>query len=298
MADEDSGPGASGRDPGRPVGRILRQRRESLRLTGNALASLAGMTQAKVSRIETGRTGAAPEDVRRLAEALRMPPAEIDDLVRRAAGGRTTSVPMTQWRPEESGLARRQVEVARAELAAHEIWTFQPAVVPGLMQTSGYAEAVMRPQRRRTGRAAPEVPEVDLLDGVAARLRRQRILKLPDKRFRFLMTEATLSNRLGSPEDMLAQLRRIREIAGQPNVSVGIIPADAALTQAPMNGFELLDDTWVMMDLFNTALSSRVVSDIELHRDVFEGFAEVAVTEIEPILDRYSRLYRDRSAAG
>ncbi|MBB2942863.1 transcriptional regulator with XRE-family HTH domain [Actinoplanes lutulentus] len=290
MTDEDPESGSPGNHP---VGRVLRDRREAMRLSGSELAERTGLTQAKVSRIETGRTAVTPEDVRTLAEALRMSASEIEDLVTRDGVRRTDADRMTQWRPGESGLARRQADIAKVELACREIWVFQPALVPGLLQTSGYAEAVMRP-RKPDG--ASETAEADLADAVAGRLRRQRILKIPDKSFRFIMTESTLSNRLGSPEDMVAQVRRIRDIAKRPNVSIGIIPADAALALPPLNGFELLDDKWVMMDLFNTALSSQVVSDVQFYRDVFEEFADVAFTGIGPILDRYARLYLDRSA--
>ena len=255
------------------------------------------MTPSKVSRVETGRTGVTPADVRRLAEALRMSESEIDELAQHAGATRPATEPMEQWGTRSGGLTRRQAEVAEAEQAAREISIFQPAVVPGLLQTSGYAEAVMRPRRRPGNEPESETAEADLIDAVAARVRRQRILKIPDKRFRFIMTESTLSNRLGSPEDMVAQVRRIREIARLPNVSIAIIPADAALARAPMNGFELLDDEWVMMDLFNTSLRSQVISDIQLYQDVFEGFAEVAETAIEPFLDRYAAVYLSRAAS-
>ncbi|GIF40237.1 helix-turn-helix domain-containing protein [Actinoplanes xinjiangensis] len=276
------------------VGALLRARREELRLSGSALAVRAGLTQSKVSRIETGQSSASPDDVRRLAEAMRLAPAEVDELVRLATESRSGSA-MDQWRPENSSqLTRKQVELQEAEWTAREIRIFQPSIVPGLVQVSGYAEAVMRPWYDLpggTGRATS-----DLFAAVAARLQRQQILSAADKFFHLVLTEATLSNRLGNPEDMVAQIRRIREIAERDNVTIEIIPADAALTFPLSHSFELLDDTHVLIDLYTVSLTSEVVSDIQSYRQIFDILAAAATTDIKPILDQYADLYLSLSA--
>jgi transcriptional regulator with XRE-family HTH domain len=275
------------------VGALLRARRQALRLSGSTLAARTGMSQAKISRIETGRTAVSSDDARLLAEAMRMTPEEIDALVRRAA--ESGSGDMAQWRPESSELARQQKRFEQIEQASREIRIFQPAVVPGLLQTSGYAETVMRSWFELRGTSS-ELLLDHLYDAVASRVRRQRILADAGKRFHFVLTESTLSNRLGNPEDMLAQIRRIREIARRPHVSIAILTADAPLTYPPTHSFELLDDEYLLLDLYTLSLSSEVVSDVRSHRQIFDAMAEAATSEIEPILDRYSDLYHGLSA--
>ena len=46
----------------------------------------------------------------------------------------------------------------------------------------------------------------DIDEAVRARVRRQEMLYRPDKRFQFVLTEATLRYRLCAPEVMLGQL--------------------------------------------------------------------------------------------
>ncbi|MFC4064825.1 helix-turn-helix domain-containing protein [Actinoplanes subglobosus] len=276
------------------VGSLLRAHREELRLSGSALAARAGLTQSKVSRIETGQSSASPDDVRLLAEAMRLAPARVDELVRLATESRAGH-DMDQWRPESSSqLTRKQAELQEAEWAAREIRVFQPSIVPGLVQVSGYAEAVMRPWYDMPGGAGGM--KSGLYGAVAARMQRQQILAAPGKTFHLIMTEATLSNRLGNPEDMVAQIRRIRETAEQDNVTIAIIPADAALIFPLSHSFELLDDTHVLIDLYTVSLTSEVVSDLQSYRHIFDILTAAATTDIKPILDRYADLYLELSA--
>ncbi|WP_433791172.1 helix-turn-helix domain-containing protein [Actinoplanes sp. CA-252034] len=288
---DDQGPSSAPQT----VGALLRARRERLRLSGSTLASRAGLTQSKVSRIETGHTAANPEDVRRLAEAMRMTPGEVEELVRLATESRS-GADANDWRVDHfSEVARKQVELQQAESAALEIRVFQPSIVPGLLQVSGYAEAVMRPWYEELGDSGPEA-EADLIAAVAARLQRQRILTVTSRSFHFILAEATLSHRLGNPEDMLAQIRKIRELAQRDNVTIAIIPADVPLTFPLMHSFELLDDAYVLIDLYTVSFTAEVVSDLRSYRRIFDILASSATTEITPILDRYADLYLGLSA--
>jgi hypothetical protein len=132
-------------------------------------------------------------------------------------------------------------------------------------------------------------------EAVSARVRRQVILGDPNKNFHFVMLEAVLSNRLGSPRDMPAQIERLRELALQDNVTMRIIPADTKLTMAPYHGFELLDERVVIVDLFNTSLRTSGRLDIALYREVFDRLDDNATSDINPILDKYLDLYLDLS---
>jgi hypothetical protein len=92
---------------------------------------------------------------------------------------------------------------------------------------------------------------------------------------------------------MPVQIRRLREVAQQENVFLGIIPADTEWSLPPYHGFELLDDREVMVDLVNTGLTSHGESDIQLYRQVFDALAALAITDIDEILDRYINRYLD-----
>jgi hypothetical protein len=92
---------------------------------------------------------------------------------------------------------------------------------------------------------------------------------------------------------MAAQIQRIREVASQDNVSVAIIPATVHLAYPPYHGFSLWDDRMVLIDLFNTVLTSHGRSYVRLYGRVFSTLEGQATDDIEPILDRYFEHYLD-----
>ncbi|MBG0568267.1 helix-turn-helix domain-containing protein [Actinoplanes aureus] len=286
MADLFSPPG-----PEEPtIGAALRAARKRAGLTGGQLAARAGISQAKVSRLETGASGADPADVRLLADAMRLPPAERDELVRLA---QRTREQMRDWRPEPGGLPRRQDEISVLEQESKEIRVFNPAVVPGLMQTSQYAEALMVSiSRMHTPEGAGPALRTDVMAAVTRRIRRQQLLASPAKAFYFVITESVLGNGIGSPEDMIGQIRRLRDLARLPNVTFAIIPARSFLPDAPMHSFELLDEQAVIIDLFNTSVTSQGRADVKLYRELFGRLETAAVAAVDATLSEYAAHYR------
>jgi len=281
--------------PSLTLGPTLQNLRKSRRLTGKRLAELAGMSQSKISRIENG-VGAAPsaEDVERLARVLGAGEALSLQLVEEA---RQLREPVGDWEVGDVDLASRQQDTEQLELAATHFKVFQPTVVIGLLQTGGYAKAVLSALQRLTvpGSAGGEARAV--YGAVSVRVHRQAILSDPDKHFDFVMSEAVLSNRICPIEEMPAQLLRIREVAAQPNVTVSIIPADAHWSIPPYHGFSILDDRHLFVDLYDTGLSKHDQSDADLYGGVFDAMKELAVRDIEPILERYRRQYARELAA-
>ena len=275
-----------------PVGGEIARLRHEAELTGQQLGDLAGMSQAKVSRIETGASAADPADVEKLARALHLGDREIARLVELAERGLNR---MTDWRSTKLAMVTRQHEIGQFEEAGREVRVFQPAAVPGLLQTSEYARAVMTGWQRMLEPAGVEPPSAGIYEAVSARLHRHQVLASTDRRFSFVMAESVLSSRLCRPEEMLGQIQRIRELADKDNIFVGIIPADAPLSRPLVHGFELIDDKWLVIDLFNTSVTSRGASDIRLYLDLFESLKEQAITDIDDILDKHLDVYLEES---
>ena len=90
---------------------------------------------------------------------------------------------------------------------------------------------------------------------------------------------------------MLAQINHLRDVAGHnENVTITVVP-DGAPTGLPLlHGFSLFDDELVVVDLYNTGLTSRSHRDLQSYRRVFDTLDEQA-TDIEPFLDKYQALY-------
>jgi transcriptional regulator with XRE-family HTH domain len=271
--------------PAGHLGSILRELRVRRGLTGKQLAGLAGMSQPKISRIENGVGGPpSPDDVALLARVLEAGDEQTRQMV---AEAHELQEPIADWEIGAVDLELRQTGIGRLETTATDIKTFNPICVVGLLQTSGYAEAMLTDARRLI---SPEL-EGPAVRAATARIHRQRVLDDPGKRFDFVMAEASLSNRLCPPEEMPAQLRRIRELARRPNIAVSFIPADARWTQPPIHNFTILDNRHVIVDLYGTALAKHDESEATLYGNVFAEMKNIADADIDQILERYRDKY-------
>lgn len=273
-----------------PVGAALRRMRKDRRMSGRALADSTGLSQSKISRIERGIGSPDLDDIRRIAQAIGSDDEVMHNLIRQAqrSHGR-----MTDWRPDSDSMAGRQEKVADREAEARSILDFQPAVLPGLLQISPYAKAVLRLFQSLAQLPAEAATEAALLTAVSARIRRQLVLTDRSKSFSFVITEGVLRNSPCPPAEMLAQIHHLREIStGYANVSLAVIPDEAPMTIPPLHGFTLLDEELVIIDTYPTGLLSRGRKDVEIYHRIFEIDRDNAVP-VEPLLDKYEARYID-----
>ncbi len=99
--------------------------------------------------------------------------------------------------------------------ATLRIW--QLGVLSGLLQTEEYARAILTVE--------PGVTDDDVSARLTARLARQAILARDDPpAARFLVDEAALRRRIGSPGVMAAQLAHLGGVARLPNVTIQAVP--------------------------------------------------------------------------
>jgi transcriptional regulator with XRE-family HTH domain len=282
------------------LGATLAKLRRQRGLTGNELGRLAGMSQAKVSKIENASVVPTPRDVIRLARALEAPEDVVLELAEQAERLHDR---FTDWRLAARRLAANQARAARDEERARVVRSFQPAVVPGLLQTTEYARAILTDYASAltgeslvdeaaaggplAGEARAGVPSA-----VSARLSRQEVLADTSKQFLVVITEHVLENRVCSPACLLDQIQRLGEVARRANVTLRILRSDAPLTYPPLHGFHLFDDQAVLIDMMNTSVTSRGQADVHVYRTVFDHFYQRATPDIEPLLDQYARRYR------
>lgn len=270
------------------VGAALARWRKQRKMSGHALGKLVGLSQATVSRLENGVSSLDPQDVRRIAEALELPAAEIDRLV---ANAEHPSDQLVDWQATEPDLPARQQFVRQLETLGREVRTFQPAVVVGLLQTSEYARALLTPVETELAEDQLAASALAVSEAVSARMQRSQALYDRSRRFIFIMAETVLRNRVCAPVDMIGQIARLREVAELPNVSVRIIPEDARWPTAPYHGFEIMGEKSVLVDLFNTSLFSRGRRTVRNYRRVFDAYEALGTADIDPILDRHQKRY-------
>jgi transcriptional regulator with XRE-family HTH domain len=229
------------------------------------LASVVGISVPNLSKYENAKIMPSAAVVERLADALGASGYVKAELVDQAT---TLQRELHAWRAlHRPGFRRRQEEIQRAEASATTIRLYQPHLVPGLLQTAEYARHVL------AGKRGTE----NLADAIASRVERQAALYDESKRFEFVITEGALRWRLCPTPVLLAQLDRIASLSTLANVSVGIIPWSADMTQAPRgNMFCLFDESFVLVETMTAELTLREEADIDFYLRAFATLSELA----------------------
>lgn len=248
-------------------GNRLRLLREQSRLNGKQFAEALGWAASKVSRIETGRQTATANDVSAWVEAVGGSAELLEDLLTEL---RSVRFEYATWKRQlRAGTAPRQRASIGLEASATSIRAFQPAMVPGLLQTAEYARQVL--SNLVTLHCTPN----DVVEGVRARLQRQEALYDPDKHFRFLLTEAALRYQPGPASTLLGQLDRLLAVAGLETVELAVVPHGVPLPTPPLHGFWIFDDSLVLVETLSAELALRD-GEMAVYFRVFDALWELA----------------------
>lgn len=212
------------------LSQTLRELRRAAGLTGAEAAHHVGLAQPSISRYERGVSVPSLEHLGKLLDLYTAPDdtrRQLEQIVRDLREDTQPGARIILAR----GVARMQQRIGRIEGASRLLRYFQPALVPGLLQTPDYARAVFS--------AGGDVPDVE--ESVAARMDRHAVLDDGSKRFVFVLAEGVLRWQLGNPHLMAAQLEHIVEVSRRRNVRVGVIPWTTPATTGVTAGFDLYD---------------------------------------------------------
>ncbi|NHD18119.1 MULTISPECIES: helix-turn-helix transcriptional regulator [unclassified Actinopolyspora] len=197
----------------RALGAELRQAREERGVGVRELARRLGTDHSKISRYESGVSATpSPEYVASVLTALGVSESERERLASVARGANeatwvSTGVP---------GAQHELTTLIEFERDASQVVEVSTMVLPGLLQTSDYARAVM------TGASNNDVEA-----RVALRLGRREVLTRGNgPHFTALILETALRTPIGGRGVLAEQLRQIADMAAWPNVTVQVIPSD------------------------------------------------------------------------
>ena len=176
-------------NPRRPrlAGRLREVRAGAFR-SGNAFARHLGWVQSRVSKLETGTQLPTEDDIRDWVVGSAAGEDVEAELLELLAAAR---VEYSNARDVQrgDGLAARQASLAELESQTRRLCQYQPAVMPGLVQTAAYARELLGLPGGPLSHGAAET-DVELL--VAERIRRQAILYEPQRRIQLVIGEAAL----------------------------------------------------------------------------------------------------------
>ena len=222
----------------RRLAEALKELRIGEGLSGARLAGLIGWPQSKVSRIETRSQLPSEDDVGAWVAATNAPPGTLDALLAILRGAR---IEYAAWKDafRESGADGVQAGILELEAQSTRIAEFQPSIISGLVQTSEYADELLRLPSGPLSFGADDA-SVDRM--IAERMERQRVLYQPDRRIQVVMLEGALRTRLVSADVLAGQLDRLIAVSGLPALELGIIPFEASVPVFTLTGFRLYDD--------------------------------------------------------
>src|ERR1700759_5075248 len=213
----------TGRTPRQVFGAMLRYHREQAGLSRADLARPVSQSGSFIQAIELGQRAAPPDVTADLEQALSADGALTR--LREEIGDGLGYQPYPSW---------FQDWVA-SEREARKLRSFEPMLIPGLLQTEEYARAVFQ---ARFGMTAEQIDE-----SVAARLRRQEILARNDApTFWAIVDEAVLRRPVGGPEIMREQVRHLIDAVQSPGVSIQVITSTVgAYRGLSTGGFAVAD---------------------------------------------------------
>jgi transcriptional regulator with XRE-family HTH domain len=278
------------------LGRELRSLREAMGLTAAEVAGEFGWAESTVTRKETGSIRIKDADLDRLLERYGADDAER---VRLRALAHATSAASAGPRDAHASGALPVVLEHYVELEeiATEISMYAAVVVPGLLQTAEYANAII---------AATPVPEADLArPRMDVRMSRQGTLaRTPPRKLDVILDEAVLLRPVGGAEVMRAQALRIIEMSERRYVAIRVLPLAIGAHPALTGQFVLLQfaegtrPPVVFADGLTGGVLRENTEAVQRYRACFDALNELASSEddslalVHATAERFLRMSR------
>ncbi|MEU8774389.1 helix-turn-helix transcriptional regulator [Streptomyces sp. NPDC048606] len=249
------------------LGAALRALREASGKEAKAVARSALMSPSKLSKIENANLLPSAADVERILTAI-----GVSDVVKAeyTAAARAATTEATAWRHlKRAGIHKGQQAAKALEAHMTTLRLFQPALVPGLLQTPEYIRAVLRRH---------DLSEDALTRTISGRLERQAVLFDGAKNLRFVITEPVLRWRIVPPQMMAAQLDRIVSVSRLAHVDIRVVPLSAPQTDIANHAFVIRDDRLVTVETVHAEMVVTDPRDVEMYVRKFAGFEESALS--------------------
>lgn len=250
------------------LGARLREIRSVAGVSGAELARRNGWHPSKVSKIEYGRIKPSFDDITAYCRDC----GAEDQLADLRATRQNIDAAYLEWRKVlGTGTKRRQQASIKWESEARILRSFEPTLIPGLLQTADYATGILRKVIE-----FQQIPD-DLDAGVSKRMERQQVLYQRDHLFHFVICEQSLYTTVGDNQAMVGQLDRLLAVQGMPRVTIGVIPFTAPF-ETPTTGFLMFDSKMVLVETITAELNITQPREVRVYHRTFDVLAGQAVT--------------------
>jgi transcriptional regulator with XRE-family HTH domain len=211
----------------RRLGSALRQYRQAAKLDQPQAAEVIASSQARISRVESGHATPRVIEVRLLLDAYGVTDLEVRSKLEELA---KHSKNRGWWLEHAAHLRPDYVDHIALEDDATYIREWQPVLVPGLLQTSAYASAVIE--------AGPDHVAPDVIEQlVKVRQGRQAKIEEGGASYTAILWEAVVVHPLVGAEIHRHQLAAILELGRRKNVTVQVLPFSVGALAATTSAF-------------------------------------------------------------
>ncbi len=244
--------------------------------TQEQAATALDWSPSKLIRIEGGIVGISVSDLRSL---LRYYGLEDDPRVERLVGYAKGAKARGWWSVYRHDLDPNYYTYLGYEAGASFIRSFQPLVIPGLLQIEDYARAM-------TAEFVPDANQAEVR--IDVRLQRQyEVLEQDPPQQRYILDEAVVRRRVGAQEDvtvMPRQLRHLIEMAERPDLTIEVIPFTKGAHFGLTGNFTVLSFDSGLSDILYLEGGVRALtigardSRVADYRDAFENIGKLALS--------------------
>jgi transcriptional regulator with XRE-family HTH domain len=212
----------------RELGARVRRLRDTAGLSLRDLEKVVGFSNAKISLIENGRRFPNHDDLVKLLDALNVHGEERDELL---GLHRSADAAPGQIAPGAPSIGPQLAQLIDYEERASRIVNWAPLLVPGLLQTAGYARAIMGDLPNAETRVKLRTGRQDILT------RRRNAVEL------LAILDSEVLVRPVAPSDvMIDQLHFLLEMAQRPNITLLIVSSTTPGYHPGLAGaFELIE---------------------------------------------------------
>jgi transcriptional regulator with XRE-family HTH domain len=219
--------------PRRQLGRYLKRSREEAQISLEAAARDLEWSRARMYRIEAGQTSVRSLDVEQMCKLYGTTPEMTEALTALAKESKSRG----WWQAYGEVLPDWFELYVGLEAAASRIRQYAMGLIPGLLQTSEYAEAVFR--------NFPANTESDIEQKIAFRNDRQRLLtrrRPAAPTLDVILAEDLLRRPIADLDGWQRQLAHLANVTRAAKVSVRLLPSALGPYRASVTGgFVILD---------------------------------------------------------
>ncbi|MBK3533621.1 helix-turn-helix transcriptional regulator [Streptomyces sp. MBT56] len=254
----------------------LKELREAADLTMSEVAKTVEINQGTLSRIESGDRGTSPVVVKAMLDCYGVSDTAVrEDLLDLVRADQAQK--QKWWRKYSAVINTTQYGgYLELEASATSLRSYEPQLIPGLLQTADYARKVITSMRMDL-----DAKQIEAL--VTVRMNRQALLDAENApKLWAVIDEAAIRRMSGSPAVLKGQLERLLELEPRTNITLQLLPFDAGFHPGLYGSFMLMgfpepnpDVVWV--ENLTNSVYFEGSDDVGRYTEVFDHLRATAL---------------------